>query len=153
MADPLLPTRTVPSFASDPQYLRMLKERKAREMAAARMPQEQFDRLPAHLRNPPAPPVMQAQDPSFRPAPSQMPGSALPQRVADPSYRPPATPPMATPLQAPIPEGPRLDGMPAGALFQGYADPTGLEAVSGPPMQRIHSEPQLMDNQIAAELL
>jgi hypothetical protein len=27
-----------------------------------------------------------------------------------------------------------LDGLPAGALFEGYADPTGLEVVSGPSL-------------------
>jgi hypothetical protein len=39
--------------------------------------------------------------------------------------------------EASIPaEGPMLDGMPAGALFRGYADPTGLDAVSGPAEER-----------------
>tara|TARA_B100001250_G_C19785812_1_gene784068 strand:- start:206 stop:697 length:492 start_codon:yes stop_codon:yes gene_type:complete len=37
-------------------------------------------------------------------------------------------------LRAAPPEGPMLDGMPVGELFAGYADPTGLEMVSGPPM-------------------
>ena len=30
-----------------------------------------------------------------------------------------------------------LDGMPAGALFKGYADPTGLDMVSGPSDEEI----------------
>ena len=40
-------------------------------------------------------------------------------------------------------EGPMLDGMAAGELFAGYADPTGLEVVSGPPMVQQSPQPSM----------
>lgn len=92
MPDPLLPTRSVPAFASDPRYLEELKARKLREM--------------------------QVQDPSFRPTPAQMPGSSLPRQAQDPRHDRFAPQPYATPLRRdPAAEGPRMDGMRASELF------------------------------------
>ena len=87
MPDPLLPTRSVPAFASDPRYLEELKARKLREMQAGTLPRR------------PTPPMY---------APGQSPYS-LGMQDARPLPMPPRRDPAA--------EGPRMDGMRASELF------------------------------------
>ena len=177
MPNQLLPTRTLPGYLEQPEYLRARQQQQSLERPAPR--------FPAIPQDPLMRPPMQAQDPRHyaRQAPPTnltFPGGQTmsipadpgayrgPMQAQDPRYIPPAVRPPAIPLRDPAAEGPRLDGMRASELFRYEGAPT-LPARGGmrdrsleerglhpawrfDPNQPPSAEGPLLDDMLAAEL-